>query len=69
MKIRISKESEVSIRQQLTGQISFLIVTGKLKPGEALPSVRELATRLKIHHNTVSQAYQGYCQVNGLSPM
>jgi DNA-binding transcriptional regulator YhcF (GntR family) len=29
-----------------------------LKPGQALPSVRELARRLKIHHNTVSHAYQ-----------
>ena len=32
--------------------------TDKLKPGEALPSVREFARRLRIHHNTVSQAYK-----------
>ena len=58
MDIRISKESEVSLRLQIGRQIAFLIATGKLKPGEALPSVRGLADRLKIHHNTVSQAYQ-----------
>jgi DNA-binding transcriptional regulator YhcF (GntR family) len=58
MDIRIDKRSEVSVRQQLAEQIIFLIATEKIKPGQALPSVRELARRLKIHHNTVSQAYQ-----------
>lgn len=58
MDIRISKESEVPLRQQVAEQIIFLIATEKLKSGEGLPSVRELARRLKIHHNTVSQAYQ-----------
>jgi len=58
MDLRISKESDVPIRQQLAQQIVFLIATEKLKPGQALPSVRELARRLKIHHNTVSHAYQ-----------
>ena len=58
MDIRISKESEVPLRQQLAEQIVFHIATGKLQPGQALPSVRELARRLKIHPNTVSEAYQ-----------
>ena len=58
MDIRISKESEIPLRQQLAEQIVFNIATGKLKSGQALPSVRELARRLKIHHNTVSEAYQ-----------
>lgn len=58
MDIQISRESGVSLRLQVGRQIAFLIATGKLKPGEALPSVRALAIRLKIHHNTISQAYQ-----------
>jgi DNA-binding transcriptional regulator YhcF (GntR family) len=58
MDIRISKESEVPLRQQVAEQIIMLIVTDKLKEGDALPSVRELARRLKIHHNTISHAYQ-----------
>lgn len=58
MDIRISKESEVPLRQQIAEQIIMQIVTEKLKPGDALPSVRELARRLKIHHNTISHAYQ-----------
>jgi len=58
MDIQISKESDVPVRQQLAEQIVFLIASERLKPGQALPSVRELARRLKIHHNTVSHAYQ-----------
>ena len=58
MDIHLSKESEVPLRQQLTEQIVFSIATGKLRAGQQLPSVRALARRLKIHHNTVSEAYQ-----------
>src|SRR5439155_2200930 len=57
MNLQISRESEVPIREQLAEQIVFLIVTEKLKPQEVLPSVRQLARRLKIHHNTVSHVY------------
>ena len=58
MDIRIDSSSGIPIRRQLTEQIIFLIVVERLQHGEALPSVRELARRLKIHHNTVSEAYQ-----------
>jgi DNA-binding transcriptional regulator YhcF (GntR family) len=58
MDIRIDRKSEIPIRQQLAEHIVYAIATEKLKPGQALPSVRELARRLKIHHNTVSQAYK-----------
>ena len=58
MDIQISRESEVPPRRQLAEHIIYLIATGQLKAGEALPSVRELARRLKIHRNTVSEAYQ-----------
>src|SRR5215831_7159051 len=58
MNIRINPQSDVPIRYQLTEQIVFLIVTDRLKAGQKLPSVRELARRLKIHHNTVSESYQ-----------
>lgn len=37
--IHIIKDSEVTIREQLFEQIVFLIATGRLKPGEVLPSV------------------------------
>jgi GntR family transcriptional regulator len=56
--IRINKESPISLREQIGAQIEFLIATGNLKPGQPLPSVRSLARQLRIHHNTVSLAYQ-----------
>ena len=58
MEIRLSRDSEVPLRRQLAEQIVLLIGVGKLRPGQRLPSVRELARRLKIHRNTVSEAYQ-----------
>jgi DNA-binding transcriptional regulator YhcF (GntR family) len=57
MKLQISKGSEVPVREQLTEQIIFLIATDGLRPGQPLPSIRELARRLKIHRNTVSRVY------------
>lgn len=57
MQIHIDKQSEVSARDQLRQQIIFLIATGQLSIGTELPSVRHLARRLKVHHNTVSHAY------------
>jgi len=54
----IDSSSGVPIRRQLTEQLIFLIATERLAAGELLPSVRELARRLKVHHNTVSEAYQ-----------
>src|SRR5712691_11643451 len=58
VEIKINKQSEVPVRDQLSAQLVFLIATGKLKAGEPLPSVRALARKLRIHHNTVSGAYQ-----------
>jgi GntR family transcriptional regulator len=58
MQIALSKNSNVPLRQQLAEQIVFLITTGQLRAGDALPSVRAVARQSKIHHNTVSEAYQ-----------
>jgi GntR family transcriptional regulator len=58
MQISITKNSDVPLRQQLAEQIVFLVTTGQLRAGEELPSVRALARQVKVHHNTVSEAYQ-----------
>ena len=58
MQIALSKQSDVPLRQQLAEQVVFLITTGQLRAGEELPSVRALARQSKVHHNTVSEAYQ-----------
>jgi GntR family transcriptional regulator len=57
MRLWLSKNSEVPIREQLTTQIMLGVTSGDLKPGQRLPSTRELARRFRIHANTVSGAY------------
>lgn len=58
MKLWLSKNSEISLREQLTRQIILAIVSGDLKSNDKLPSVREIALRHKIHANTASAAYR-----------
>jgi DNA-binding transcriptional regulator YhcF (GntR family) len=58
MKIWISKNSEVPVREQLIAQITLGIAAGDFKVGEKLPSTREIARRCDLHSNTVSSAYQ-----------
>jgi len=58
MRIWLSKHSEVPLREQLATQILLGIVSNDLKPGQKLPSTRELARRFDIHSNTVSAAFQ-----------
>ncbi|MDQ3173495.1 MAG: GntR family transcriptional regulator [Acidobacteriota bacterium] len=42
---------------QLTRTIQFAIATGKLRIGEQLPTVRQMAVDLKINANTVAKVY------------
>jgi GntR family transcriptional regulator len=58
MRLWLSKNSAASLRDQLATQLTLGVISGDLKPGEKLPSVRELARRGKIHSNTVSAAYR-----------
>jgi len=58
MQIWLSKGSDVPLREQLTAQIKLAILSQDLKPGQKLPSTREIARRFKIHSNTVSAAYR-----------
>ena len=58
MRLWLSKNSEVPLREQLVAQIVLGVVSGDLQPGQRLPSTRELARRFHIHSNTVSAAYR-----------
>jgi len=58
MRLWLSKNSEVPLREQLVRQVMLGVVSDDLKPGQRLPSTRELARRFRIHSNTVSAAYR-----------
>ena len=58
MKIWIAKDSEVSVREQLSTQIALGIASGEYQVGEKLPSTREIARRCGVHANTVGAVYR-----------
>src|SRR6185503_8664859 len=58
MEIILNRRGGVPVRDQLVTQLEMRILDGTIRSGQRLPSVRALARRLKIHHNTVSAAYQ-----------
>ncbi len=62
MKIWLSKNSEIPIREQIITQITLGITSGDLLVGEKLPSTQEIARRFQIHSNTVSNAYQNLAE-------
>ncbi|MBI4662750.1 MAG: PLP-dependent aminotransferase family protein [Verrucomicrobia bacterium] len=49
---------EVHLYEQVTSELSKLIETGTLRPGERVPSVRKLSVRRRISLSTVMQAYR-----------
>ena len=57
MRILINNNSMVPIYEQLVSQIKNDIISGELNEDEALPSVRTLASDLKISALTVKKAY------------
>lgn len=57
MDIKIDRKSRVPIYIQIKDQIINEIKNGKLRIGEKLPTERELAQKLNISRNTISNTY------------
>lgn len=49
-------DNERPIYLQLVEKLRFEIISGKLKPGERLPSVRELALTARVNPNTMQKS-------------
>lgn len=58
MRLLFSANSDVPLYRQLVTQVQLAILSGELRPGDRLPSTRELARRFAIHPNTVSAGYR-----------
>ena len=56
MNITLDLRSDIPIYIQIVEQVRQQIVDGGLKPGDQLPTVRALASDLRINFNTVSRA-------------
>src|SRR5688572_28727863 len=58
MAIQLDRGSSMPIATQLEEQLTWLIATRSLRPGDRLPSIRELGAALGIHHHTVRRVYR-----------
>jgi len=56
--LTIDTDTDLTLWLQLKQQLTWHIASGRIQPGEKLPSVRQLASHLGINVNTVRAAYQ-----------
>jgi GntR family transcriptional regulator len=56
--LRIDLKQPVPAYRQIVDGLRALLVGGAFEPGDRLPTVRQLAIDLAVHHNTVAQAYR-----------
>lgn len=58
LKFSVNLQSPIAVYVQIENQIQFAIASGRLKPGDTLPSVRDMSQMLSINPNTVTKAYR-----------
>ena len=58
MQIHLEAKDGVPIYLQVMQQVKYLIASGRLQPGEELPSIRTLAEQLLVNPNTLARAYR-----------
>ena len=56
--LQIDLASQVPSYEQITSGLRAMLVSGRFRVGDQLPTVRELAMDLGVHHNTVAEAYR-----------
>lgn len=45
------------VYQQLSDQIKYAVASGRLQPGDKLPTVRDVAVQVRVNRNTVARVY------------
>ena len=58
MYLRLNYQSGEAIYRQIVEQVKYKVASGELKPGQRMPSIRELAKQLKINPRTVVKSYE-----------
>ena len=56
--LQIDLASELPASEQIVRGLRATLWAGQFRPGDQLPSVRQLALDLGVHHNTVAGAYR-----------
>jgi len=57
MMLQVDFQAGKPVYLQLADQIRYAAASGRLLPGEPLPSLRPLAEELRINRNTIARAY------------
>ncbi len=57
MKVQVDSNDPTPLYAQLDRSIRVAIATARLKPGDQLPTVRQMAVDLRINANTVAKVY------------
>ena len=65
--LQLDFHSGLPIYTQIVNQIQSQLANGILKPGDQLPSVRSLASELRVNFNTVARAYRMLDEVRIIS--
>jgi GntR family transcriptional regulator len=47
----------IPIYRQIIQQIEYAVLSGRMRPGDRLPTIRSLAVELRINPNTIAKAY------------
>lgn len=63
--LQLDPDAPIPLAVQLSQQLAWLIVSGKIQENDSLPSVRELGAELDINYHTVRAAYQ-HLKDNGI---
>ncbi|NQW05222.1 MAG: GntR family transcriptional regulator [Acidobacteria bacterium] len=58
MEIVVDIDDPTPLFAQLIAQIKSAVLSGRVSPGETLPSIRQLASDLDLNHKTVAKAYR-----------
>jgi GntR family transcriptional regulator len=56
--IQLDFRSNTPIYLQIVEQIEQMVLAGALTPGDQLPTVRQLASVIRVNFNTVARAYR-----------
>ena len=56
--LQIDLASDLPASEQIVRGLRAILLAGQFRPGDQLPSVRQLALDLGVHHNTVAGAYR-----------
>lgn len=63
--IQLDKKSETPVYEQIAQNIISQVLSGSLRPGDRIPSVRQLARQLHVNPNTIQKSYAGLLK-NGI---